>query len=149
MVEEIILAHRAHVCADALARLAVEFLQRDPFPFGRSLYHLRVDGMQVAVVRNVESDGCAGAVAIEQVVDAAIDIDDQWNLDHHEVERFAQIVFNVAFDLENGLLGLTPVEQGTIVIGQYTFKFGVIPNARSRQIGLLVVSKSRHESLRK
>ena len=40
MIEEVVLAHRAHVGDDALADLAVELLERQPLPFGRRLHDL-------------------------------------------------------------------------------------------------------------
>ena len=65
-------------------------------PLGGGLHDLRVDGMLVAVVRDVELDRGARSVAVEHVVDAALGVDDQRNLDHHQVEFLAEIVFDVA-----------------------------------------------------
>ena len=88
VIQKIVFAHGAHVGADTFAGLAVELLQGDPFPLRRRLYDLRVDGMHVAVVRDVERHRGARAVAIEHVIDAAVDVDNQRNLNHHQVERF-------------------------------------------------------------
>jgi hypothetical protein len=42
--------------------------------------------MFVAVVRNVELDGRARAVAVEHIGDAALSIDHQRDVDHPQVE---------------------------------------------------------------
>ena len=86
MVEEIIFADGAHVGADAFADTAVELFQGNAFPLGGRLHDLGIDGMQVAVIGNVELDGGAGAVAVEHVVDAAFDVDDERDFHHHQVE---------------------------------------------------------------
>ncbi len=65
VVEEVVLAHGAHVGAEALAELHAELLQRHPLPLGRGLHHLGIDGVLVVVVGDVELDGRARAVAIE------------------------------------------------------------------------------------
>ena len=105
VVEEVVFADGAHVGADAFAGPAVELLEGDPLPLGGGLHDLGIDGMLVAVVGDVELDGSARAVAVEHVVDAAFDIDDQRDLDHHQVEFLAEIVFDVALEVENGFLG--------------------------------------------
>ena len=106
VIEEVVLADGAHVGADAFAELAVELLQGDPFPLGGGLDDLRIDGMLVAVVGDVELNRSARSVAIEHVIDAALDVDDEWHLHHHEVEFFAEMVLDIALDLENGFLGI-------------------------------------------
>jgi len=88
VVEEIVFAHGAHVGADAFAGAAVELFEGHPLPLGRGLYDLGVDGMFVAIVRNMELNGSARAVAIEHVVDAALRVDDERNLHHHQAEFF-------------------------------------------------------------
>ena len=45
VIEEVVLAHGAHVGAEALAGLHVELLQRDAFPLRRGLHDLGIDGM--------------------------------------------------------------------------------------------------------
>ena len=77
VIEEIVLAHGPHVGADSLAGLHVELLQRHALPLGRGLDDLGVDRMLVVVVGDVELNGRAGAVAVEHVVHAAFDVDDQ------------------------------------------------------------------------
>jgi hypothetical protein len=56
---EVILADRAHLGADALSVGAAELLKRRPFPLGGCLHDLCIDGMLVAVIRNMELDGSA------------------------------------------------------------------------------------------
>ena len=89
VIEEVIFADGAHVGADAFAGAAIELLEGDALPLGGGLHDLGVDGMLVAVVRDVELNGRTGAVAVEHVIDAAFDIDDERDLDHHQVEFLA------------------------------------------------------------
>ncbi len=89
-----------------LARFAIELLQRHPFPFGCGLHHLRIQRMQVAIVRDMELNRRARPIAIEHVVDSAFDIHDQRHFHHHQVEFFAQVVFDITLHLKDGLLGL-------------------------------------------
>jgi hypothetical protein len=56
---------------------------RTAFPLGGGLYDLRVDRVLVVVVVDVELDGRAGTVAVEHVVDAALDVHDERDLHHH------------------------------------------------------------------
>ena len=138
VIQEIVLADGAHVGADALANSAIELLESDPLPLGCGLHHLRVDGMQVAIIRNMELNRGARAVAIQHVVDAALHIHDERNFDHHQVEFLAQVVFDVAFHLEDGLLGLFRGQQGAVTPGQNFFQFLIVADSRSSQIGFLV-----------
>jgi hypothetical protein len=48
----------------------------------------------VPIIRDVELDRRARAVPVEHVIDATLHIDDQRNLDHHEVQFFAEVVFD-------------------------------------------------------
>ena len=139
MIEEVILAHGAHVGADAFADFAVELPEGDAFPLGGGLHDLGVDGMQVAIVRNVELDGGAGAVAIEHVVDATFDVDDERNLDHHQAELFAEVVGDIALYLKDGLLGIFRAEERAVTAGQDFCEFVVIADSGSGEIGFLVV----------
>jgi hypothetical protein len=66
--------------------------------------------MLVVIVVDVELDGRARAVAVEHVVDAALDVDDERHLDHHQVQFTAEILFNVLFDRVDGLLRLLAVQ---------------------------------------
>jgi hypothetical protein len=91
VVEEVVLAHGAHVGAQLFTHLAVKLLQSDPFPLGGSLDDLRVDGMLIPIVRDVELDWRARPVPVEHVVDAALHIDDQRNLDHHEFNSLQRL----------------------------------------------------------
>lgn len=76
MVEEVVFANRAHIGADAFAGAAVELFQGDASPPGGCLHHLGVDGVLVAIVRNMALDRRARAVAVQHIADAAFDIDD-------------------------------------------------------------------------
>jgi hypothetical protein len=51
----------------------------------------------------VELDGGPRSIAIQHVVDAALDIHDEWHLNHHEVELFAQVLLDVVFNRKEGL----------------------------------------------
>ena len=101
VVEEVVFAHGAHVGAQAFAGLHVELLQRHPLPLGRGLHHLGVDGVLVAIVGDVELDRGARSVAIQIVVDAALLVHDQRHGDHHQVQFFAEVFFDVVLHLED------------------------------------------------
>ena len=105
VVEEVVLAHGAHVGADAFAGLAVELLQRHPLPLGSGLHHLGVDGVLVAIVGDVELDRGARSVAVEIVIDAALLVHDERHGDHLQVQFVAEVFFDVALCLEDRLLG--------------------------------------------
>jgi hypothetical protein len=51
MVEEVVLANGAHVGEEPFAWREAELAQREALPLRRRLHDLRVDGVQVAVVR--------------------------------------------------------------------------------------------------
>src|ERR1039458_9676098 len=138
VVEEIILADGAHIGAEAFALLHAEALEGDAFPLGGGLNHLGVDGVHVAVVRNVELDRSAGAIAVEIIVHTAIDIDDQRDGDHHEVELLAEVSLDIILGGEDGLLGVLGVQQGGIILRKDSFEFGVIANAGSSQVRFFV-----------
>ena len=91
VVQEVVFADGAHVGAEAFAGLHAEALEGHAFPLGGGLHDLGIDGVLIAIVGDVELDGRAGAVAIQQVVDAALGIHDQRHGDHHEVERLAEV----------------------------------------------------------
>ena len=71
--------------------------------------------MLVAVVGDVELDGRPRAVAVEHVVHAAVDVDDQRDRDHHQVEFLAEVLLDVTLGGEDGLLRLLAVEQRVVV----------------------------------
>jgi hypothetical protein len=54
-------------------------------PLGGGLDNLSVDGVFVVIINNVELDGGAGAFAVEHIVDAAVDVDDERNGGHDEI----------------------------------------------------------------
>src|SRR5581483_10974638 len=147
VIEEVVFADGAHVGADALANLAVELLQRDAFPLGGSLHYLGIDGVLATIIRDVELDGSARTVAIQHVVDAALDIDNQRDFHHEQIKFLAEIVFDVALHVENGLLGFLRGEERMIIGGENAFEFGVIADAGTGQIGFLVEYQSAHEVL--
>ena len=121
VIEEIVLAHGAHVGANTLANFAIELLEGDAFPLGCGLHNLRVDGMQVAIIRNVELHRRARAIAIQHIVDTALDIDDEGDFDHHQVEFLAQVIFDIALHLEDDLLRLFRAQQRTVPARQDFF----------------------------
>ena len=100
--------------------------------------------MQVAVVGNVELDGGARAIAVQHVVDTALGIDDERYLHHHQLELLAQVVLDVAFQVENGVLRLSRTEQGVVILGKDLLQLVVIANTRSGQVGFFV-ENSRHD----
>ena len=141
VVQEVVFADGAHVGAQAFAGPHVEALEGDAFPLGGGLHDLGIDGVLVAIVGNVELDGRAGAVAIQQVVDAALGIDDERHGDHHEVERLAQVLFDEGFARKDGSLRVPGGEQGRVVHWQDIFEFGVVANAWPGKVGFLVEHK--------
>ena len=137
VVEEVVLADGPHVGAQALAEAHAELVQGDALPLGRRLHDLRVEGMAVVVVRDVEPDGRPRAVAVEHVVDARRDVDDERHLDHREVQLTAQVLLDVALDRVDGLLRLLGGE-GRVVVGrQHLGQFVVVADAGSGQVGFL------------
>ena len=134
VVEEIILAHSAHVGAQAFSDAHAEFLQRNPLPFRGGLHDLGIDRVLVVVVCDVELDGSAGAVAVQQVIHTAFPIDDKRHRHHHKVKVFAEIVFNEALEGKDGLLGLSAREETAIFLRKDLLKLLVIANAGTSQV---------------
>ena len=81
VIQEVIFADGAHVGANAFSGPAIELLECNSFPLASSLNYLCIDRVLVPIVRDVELTGSARPVAIEHVVDAALYVDDQRNLD--------------------------------------------------------------------
>ena len=142
MVEEVVLAHGAHVGADTLPDLALELPQGHPLPLGRRLHDLGVDALLEAEPAG-ELDRRARAVAVEVVVDPALAVDDQRHLDHLEVELLAEVVLDGALDLEEGLLRVQAVEQGGVVRWKDLLHLRVRADAGSGQVRPLVRHRSR------
>jgi hypothetical protein len=46
---------------------------------------------------------------------------DQRHLDHHQIEFFAEVVFDVAAQRVNRLLRFAAVQQRTVIRGKYSF----------------------------
>ena len=138
MVEEVVLAHRAHVGDEPFAGLHPELLQRDPLPLRRRLDDLRVDRVLAVVVRDVERDGPARAVAVEVVVHAALGVDDERDLDPHEVQLAAEAVLDVPLDGRDRALRLLRVEKRRVVVRQDLLQLLVVADARTGEVGLLV-----------
>ena len=67
--------------------------------------------MEIAVVRDVEPDGRARAVAVQVVVDAALFGHDERHLDVEEVQLAAESVFDVPLDGRDRELGLFRIER--------------------------------------
>ena len=86
MIEEVVLAHGAHVGAQTVACVHVELFQRHSLPLRGRLNDLRVHGMDIVVVRDVELDGRARTVAVQHVVHAGLGIDHERHGHHHEVQ---------------------------------------------------------------
>ena len=106
VVEEVVLAHRSHVGAQAGARAHPELAQRHALPLGGGLHDLGVDGVDPVVVGDVERHRGARAVPVQHVVHPGLGVDDQGHLHHLETELAAQAVLDVAPGPEDRTLGL-------------------------------------------
>ena len=137
VIQKIIFANGPHVSADALAGVTIELLQCDSLPFRRSLYHLRIDGILAAIVRDVELNGRPGTVAVEHVIDPALAIDDQRNLHHHQAKFFAEIVLDPTAKLKECFLGFPRCQKRSVVCGKDLIEFCVISDARAGEVGFL------------
>ena len=138
VVEEVVLAHGAHVRHEALAGLHSELRERDAFPLRGRLDDLRLDRVLSVVVRDVERDGAARPVAVEVVVHAALGVDDERDLDAHEAELAAEAVLDVPLDGRDRALRLFRVEERRVVVREDFLELRVVPDPRTREVGLLV-----------
>ena len=84
--------------------------------------------------------------SVQHIVDPALRIDDEGNLDHHEVQ-FLALVFDIALHVEDGSLRFPGGEERVVIIGQYPFKFGVVADAGPSQVSFLVENNGAHERL--
>ena len=105
MVQEVVLADGAHVGAHALVHLAPELLERHALPLGGRLHDLRIDGVLIVIVGNMERDRRARPIPVQHVIHAAFGVHDQRHLNHHQVEFFTEVIFDVPFYLKDRLLG--------------------------------------------
>ena len=137
VVEEVVLAHGTHVGAQTLAGIHAELLERDPLPFGGRLDNLRVDRMLIVVVADVEPDRRPRAVAVEHIVDARLDVDDQRHLHADEVQLTTQVFLDVVLDRIDGELRFARIENRVVVGRQHLGQLLVGPDARSGQVGNL------------
>ncbi len=138
MVQEIVLADGSHVRANALAPLAMELFQRDSLPLRGRLHNLGIDGVFVVIVGNMERDRRARSIPVQHVIHTAFHVHDQRHLDHHQVEFFTEVIFDVPFYLEDRLLGFFLGQQGTIVGRENLLQFVVVANPRACKVSLLV-----------
>ena len=143
VVEEVVLADRAHVGEQPFAGAHAELRERHPLPLGRGLDHLGVDRMEVAVVGDVEPDRRARAVAVEIVVHAARRVDDQRHLHHRQPKLLAEPVLDQPLRRVEGLHRLLRREQRPVVERQQPRELLVAADARTREIALLHI---RHGS---
>ena len=137
MIQEVVLAHRPHVGDQALARPHAELPQRRSLPLGRGLHDLGFERMLVVVVCDMELDRTARTVTIQVVVDPALGVDDQRDLDLDQVELLAEVVLDVPLHGRDGALCVSGPEQRAVVRGQDPFEVSVVPDARSGQVRLL------------
>lgn len=79
----------------------------------------------------MELNGSARPVAIEHVVDAALYVDNQRNLDHLESKFFAEIVFDITAKMKNCLLRFLSSQKRGVIPGQNLFELGIVANAGS------------------
>jgi len=110
VVEEVVLADCAHICQQTFADIHTELFQGHSFPFCGGLDELGADGFVEAEAAG-ELDWCTGAVAVEEVVDAGFDVDDEGDGDADEVELFAEVLLDVVFDGVGGDLSFLGRQQ--------------------------------------
>ena len=137
VVEEVIFAHGFHVGANAFADLAVKLLQGHSLPFGGRLHDLGLDAFVEAQPAG-KLDGRARAVAVEVIVDAALAVNDQRNLDHHQIEFLAQVLLDVVLDCKERFLRVLATEKRFVISRQIFRDLFIGADARTRQIRLLV-----------
>jgi hypothetical protein len=140
VVEEVVLAHRPHVGADALTHFAAELGQSRPFPFRRGLDDLGVEGLFESESAG-ELDGRPRTVAVQHIIDSAFSFNNQWHLNHGQVQFFAQVLLNVLLNGKKRLHTLEGRKNRLIIIGQDFIDFRVGADPGSGQVRFLV---SRH-----
>ncbi len=72
--------------------------------------------MFVMVVRDVKLNGSARAVAIQVIVYSTLDVNDQRDLNAHEIELPAEIVFDIPLNDRDGLLCVFWTEQRVVIL---------------------------------
>ena len=92
----------------------------------------------------MELDGSSRTVAVEHVIDAALHVNNERHLNHHQVELLTEVVLDITLDLKNGLLRLFRREQGVVIFWQNVFQFSVISDTRSGQIAFFILNKRGH-----
>ena len=133
MVQEVILAHGLHVGADALADIAAKLLERHAFPLRGSLDNLGMYGfVESQPARKFHR--CPRAVAIQVIINAAISVNDQRNLNHLQVEFLAQILLNVVLCCKDALHGFFRGKQGFVIFGQNLLQVIIIADSGSGQV---------------
>jgi hypothetical protein len=137
VVEEVVLAHGAHVGVDAFADLAAELLQRPALPLRRRLDHLRLD-RPLETEPGGELDRRARAVAVEHVVHAAVAVDDQGDLHELQIQLLGEILLDVALDRVERPHRLHGVENRGVVGGEDLLHFLIRADSRAREVCLLV-----------
>lgn len=135
VIEEVVLADGAHVGAETFAETHAEIAKSGSLPLGGGLNDLSIDGMLIAIIGNVELNGSAGTIAIEHVVDAAFDVHEKRHGDHDEVQLFAEMVLDEAFNGEDGFLGIAAIEGAAVVGREDLLEFFVIADAGTCKIG--------------
>ncbi len=137
MVEKVVLPDRAHVGEKPLTGLKVELLQRHPLPLRRGLNDLSFDRVEIAIVRDAELNGSPGAVPVQHVVDPAVGLHDQRNLDHHQVELLAQVLFDVVLHGVDGVLRESGREERFVIVGEHAVDLFVRADPRAGEVGPL------------
>jgi hypothetical protein len=64
--------------------------------------------MLIVIVDDVEPNGRAGTVAVQHIVHAAFDVDDERHRDDYQIQFLAKVILNKALDREDRLLPLPP-----------------------------------------
>ena len=138
VIQEVVLAHRPHIRIQAFAHLHAELFEGHAFPLGGRLHHLGADGLVQAEAAG-KFDRRTGAIPIKIIVDAALLADDQGNLDHDQIQFFAEIVGDVAFESGEGDLCFFGIEDGFVIRGQDFRHFLVSADAGAGEIGGFII----------
>ena len=145
MVEEVVLADRAHVGVDAFADVAAVLLQGEPLPLRRRLHDLCVHPRADAEPAR-EVNRRARAVAVKVVIHAAFFLDDERHLHQLQVQGLGEAVLDVALYRVDRALGFLVVENRPVVYRQDLVDCVVGTDAGASEVsGLADFARRGHE----
>ncbi len=104
VIKKVVLANGLHICAKALPYLHIELLKGDTLPLGCGLHYLGIDRILVIIVWNMKLDRSTRTITVQEVVHTTVNIYNQGNLNHHQIEFFAQILLEIIFYRKDSLL---------------------------------------------